>query len=120
MPDESGKRRLRVVPTMNAPKAVQKVLGDSFGYVEEGSFDKAKSEWRWKMVPNTLSGKLMTGGVVRIEAAGEGKCKRTDEVTIEAKIFGVGGLIEKTAESETRSFWDKSTPFMKRWLKEHA
>jgi hypothetical protein len=112
------RRRMRVVPTMNMPAAVEKVLGDKFGYEEIGTFDKQKSEWRWEMVPNTMKGKLLTSGVVRAEAVGD-KTRRLDEVTLEAKIFGVGGLIEKSAENEVRAAWGKNQSFMHRWLQDH-
>lgn len=109
-------RHLRVVPTLNMPKPVMKVLGDSFGYEEEGRLDKATNTWHWKMIPNTMAEKLKTSGTVKVEAAGEGKCRRTDEVTLEAKIFGVGGLIESSTEKEVRAAWDAEAVFMKRYL----
>jgi hypothetical protein len=112
-------RRLRAVPKMDMPGPVKKILGDSFGYEEVGSLDRQKNEWRWKMVPNTMPDKLKTDGVVRVEPAGEGKCRRVDEVNIEAKIFGIGGLIESSAEKEIKAAWDKEAAFMNRWIKAH-
>ena len=78
-------RRLRVVPKLNMPGPVMKILGDSFGYEEEGRLDKDNNVWRWKLIPNTMRDKLRTEGTVTIEAAGEGKCRRIDEVTMEAE-----------------------------------
>ncbi len=109
-------RRLRAVPKLNMPKPVMKILGDSFGYEEEGRLDRDKNEWHWKMIPNTMRDKLKTEGVVRVEAAGDGKCRRTDEATLEAKVFGVGKLIESSTEKEIRDAWDKETAFLKRYL----
>lgn len=109
-------RRLRVVPKLNMPGPVMKLLGDSFGYEEEGRFDAAKNTWHWKMIPNTMAEKLKTEGSVRVESAGEGKCRRIDEVTMEAKVFGIGGLIESSTEKEIRSAWDKETGFFRRYL----
>ncbi len=113
-------RRLRVVPKLNMPKPVMKILGDSFGYEEEGRLDKANNTWHWKMIPNTMSEKLKTEGTVRVEAAGDGKCRRTDEVTLEAKIFGVGGLIESSTEKEVRAAWDAESAFMKTYLQQNG
>jgi hypothetical protein len=109
-------RRLRVVPKLNMPGPVMKILGDSFGYEEEGRLDKAKNAWHWKMIPNTMRDKLKTEGIVRIEAAGDGKCRRTDEVTMEAKIFGIGGLIESSTEKEVRAAWAAEASFMRTYL----
>ena len=112
-------RRVKGKPKMDVPKAVAKVLGDSFGYEEEGRFDPASKTWKFEMHPNTLAGKLINKGWVRCEPAGEGKCRRVAELEMEAKIFGVGGLLESTTEKEMRAGWEKSASFMNRWLTEH-
>jgi hypothetical protein len=112
-------RRVKGKPKMDVPKAVAKVLGDSFGYEEEGKFDPAKKTWSFEMHPNTLAGKLINTGVVRVESIDANKCRRVADLVMEAKIFGVGGLLESTTEKEMRSGWDKSAGFMNRWLTEH-
>ncbi|NUP10229.1 MAG: DUF2505 domain-containing protein [Polyangiaceae bacterium] len=113
------KRRMRGVPKMNLPGPVAKLLGDRFGYEEQGSFDKASNKFSWKMLPNTMGDKLFTNGFTKIEPAGDGKVRRISEANIEAKVFGVGGLLESTAEKEVRDSWDKEAAFMNRWVKEH-
>lgn len=112
------KRRMRGVPKMNVPGPVAKLLGDSFGYEEQGSFDKGSNTFSWKMIPNTMTDKLNTSGFTKIEPAGEGKVRRISEANIEAKVFGLGGVLESTAEKEVRDAWDKEAVFMNRWLKE--
>ncbi len=113
-------RRLRAVPKLNMPKPVMKILGDSFGYEEDGRLDREKNEWHWKMTPNTMREKLLTQGITRVEAAGDGKCRRTDEATLEAKVFGIGKLIESSTEKELRDAWGKEEAFLKRYLKERS
>ncbi len=107
-------RKLRLVPKVNLPGPLQKLVGDSFGYEEHGTFDRAKNEWSWRMVPRKEL--VATRGKVRVEPAGEGQCRRYDEVIIEGKIFGLGGLIESTAEKEVRASSAKETAFLIRWL----
>src|SRR5688572_9253211 len=63
-------RRTRGVPKLNMPKPVVSLLGDSFGFDEEGRFDPAAQTFRWKLVPNTLRDKLRNEGSVRVESAG--------------------------------------------------
>jgi hypothetical protein len=109
-------RRMRITPKMNLPGPVEKLLGDSFAYEEQGTFDKAKNVFHWKMVPSALKDKLFTSGTITVEPAGEGKVKRTDSVSIEAKVFAVGGLIEQSAEKEMRAGWEKERKFLERWL----
>ncbi len=116
--NSESKRRMKVTPKMNVPGPVAKILGDNFGYEEQGTFDKAGNIYRWKMVPNTLADKMTTTGFAKIEQAGDGKVKRTSEANIEAKVFAVGGLLESTAEKEVRESWEKEAAYMSRYLKE--
>lgn len=117
--DGDVKRRVRGRPKMDVPKPVAKVLGDSFGYEEEGKFVASSKTWSWEMIPNTLKGKLINKGKLTVEAIDDNKCRRVAELTVEAKVFGVGGLLEKTTEGEMRTGWDKSAVFMNKWLEDH-
>jgi hypothetical protein len=114
------KRRLRGVPKLNMPGPVMKLLGDRFGFVEDGTFDRAKNEWRWKLTTNTMSDKLFTSGIVRIEPLDGGRCRRNDEVKLEAKVFGIGGLIESSTEKELQNAWKREYAFLDRWLREQS
>ena len=42
------------------------------------------------------------------------------EVTIEAKIFGVGKLVESSTEDEVRTAWGKESAFINRYLKQRG
>lgn len=117
--DREIHRKVQGTPKMNVPGPVAKLLGSSFSYVEEGRFDKATKVWTWKMTPSTLADKLRQEGTMRVEKAGEGRVRRVAELLIEAKIFGVGGLLESTTEKQLREGWDASAPFMQRWMDEH-
>lgn len=113
-------RRLRAVPKLEAPEAVAKILGDRFGYEERATFDRAKNEWRFSMLPNALGDKLKTEGVIRVEELGPNKIRHRDEVTFECKVFGLGGIIETTAEKQLRLSWAQEEAFMKKWLAKNA
>jgi hypothetical protein len=109
-------RKAKGKPKMNMPGPVAKLLGSSFGYVEEGRFDKATKVWKFKVIPSTLADKMRNEGSVRLEPAGEGKVRRVVELIIEAKIFGVGGMLESTAEKSMKDGWEKSAVYMNDWL----
>jgi len=111
-------RRMRVVPKLDMPKPVTKVLGDSFGYTEEATISRDESEFRWKMKPNAMGDKLRTEGIIRVEPVGDDKCRRIDEVTVEAKVFGVGKLIESSAEKQIQDSWKAEADFFSRYLRE--
>ncbi|MFT3770883.1 MAG: DUF2505 family protein [Minicystis sp.] len=67
-----------------------------------------------------MADKLFTGGVIRAERIDDNKTRRVAEMTVEAKIFGVGGLIESSAEKQLRDGWDKSAAFMNKYLQSAA
>jgi hypothetical protein len=114
-------RVMRVVPKMNVPAPIAKLIGNSFAYEDHGSLDRATETWRWQMLPGVTQSslKMVTEGSVKIEAIGETQVRRIDSVAIEAKVFGLGSIIESTAENEVRSGWEKEATFLKNWLRDH-
>jgi len=113
-------RRLRVSPKVSVPGPLKKLMGDGFSYEEVGTFDQAKSTWSYEVLPDTLKNKLTNKGTVRCVPAGDGKCKRLDDMVIEAKVFGVGGLIESTTEKQVREAWDLASSFTNEWVAKHG
>jgi hypothetical protein len=118
-------RKIRAVPSMNLPAVLEKLVGSSFAYEEHGTLDRAKGEWTWRMLqPEKAEGKskkelVSTRGVIRVAPGSDGKSNRSDEVQVEGKLFGVGGIIESTVEKEMRSVWTKEIAFLTRWLESH-
>ena len=119
-------RKLRVVPKLNIPGPVLALIGDAFAYEDHGTLDRAKNAWTWSMVqPAQLApgakprkNAVTTRGTLRVEAIGASECRRTDELIIEANVFGLGGVIESSAEKEARAAWDTEFAFLKRWIAE--
>ena len=112
-------RIVRAIPKMEAPAPVAKMLGDRFGYREEGHFDRASKIYKFVIEPSAMKEKLRNEGTVRCEPAGPGKSKRIVDITAEAKVFGIGGLIESSFEKSYRTGWGKSAEFFNRWVEEH-
>lgn len=113
-------RKVNGTPKMEVPGPVAKVLGSNFGYKEEGKYVKSANLWQWKMIPSAMADKLRNEGTMRVEAVGDTKVRRIAELVIEAKVFGIGGLIESSAEKQLRDGWEKSAKFMNEWLKTHS
>lgn len=116
--DKQLARKVSAVPKIDLPGPLAKLFGPGFGYVEEGTLDKASKRWSWVMITSQMSDKLKQSGTLRVESAGEAKVRRIAEITGEAKVFGVGGMIESTIEKELRAGWDKSAEFMNKYLRE--
>ncbi len=110
-------RRSAATPKMNFPGPVMKLFGERFGYTEDATFDKATKVWRWTMTPSTMPEKLRHEGSVRVEPIGDTKCRRIVDITLEAKVFGIGGLIESSVEKQIRESWEKSAVVTNEWLR---
>jgi len=59
-------------------------------------------------------------GAARVELAGDGQSRRTDDFCVEAKVFGLGGLIESSVEKELRRARAKEYAFLTRWVEKHG
>jgi hypothetical protein len=111
-------RRVRVMPKQEAPAAVQKLLGSSFSYTEEGTFDKNAKRYRFRVVPATMADKVRTEGEMRVESLGPKKCRRSVDVNIDVKIFGVGGMIEGFVAKSTQDSYEQAAAFTRKWIAE--
>ena len=117
-------RKLRIVPNLKLPAPVAKLIGESFAYEEHGTLDRATGEWTWRMLqPANLGPKskprkdaVAMNGTTRIEPSGNAHCRRTDTFSVEAKIFGLGGLIESTIDKELQRARTMEYAFLAQWL----
>lgn len=110
-------RRVRGTPKMNLPGPVAKLMGPNFTYTEEGTLDRAKGVWTWKLTTSAMPDKIRQEGTMRLEPTATG-VRRVADLVIEAKVFGVGGLIESSAEKQLREGWDHSAVFLNSYLKD--
>lgn len=110
-------RRIKAIPKLDAPAPVAKLLGPGFGYTEEGRFDKEKKVFKFVIKTTQLTEKLKNEGTVRVEAKGADKCTRVVDIVLEAKVFGLGGMIEKMSEKSFRDGWGKSADVFNKKLK---
>lgn len=110
-------RVVKAIPKLDAPAAVAKLLGPGFGYREEGRFDKASKLYKFTIKTTQLTDKLKNEGTVKVEPKGEDKCTRVVDIALEAKVFGLGGMIEKMTEKSFRDGWGKSAEIFNKQLK---
>jgi hypothetical protein len=101
-------RTISAIPKIDAPAPVAKLMGPGFGYTEEGRFDRASKVYKFVITPSTMADKMTNTGSVRVEPKGDDKCTRIVEIFGEARIFGLGGTIEKMTEKNIREGWDYS------------
>ncbi len=115
-------RKLRIVPNMNVPSVIAKLIGDNFAFEDHGTLNDTRSEWTWRLVQPTDVDRarkdvVTLQGRVCVEDIGDGQCRRTDTFSIEAKVFGLGSLIESAIKKELLRARAKEYVFFVQWLK---
>jgi hypothetical protein len=114
-------RRVQVdPPTGDLPKPVKKVIGDRLAYTEEGSFDKKTKRYSFKVTPSTMAEKTKVNGELWAEKIDDKKIRRVCRISVEVKVFVVGGLVEDRIMSDLRSSYDDSTKFTNDYIKENG
>lgn len=110
--------RKRCMPKQDAPAPVQKLLGGAFSYIEDGVLDRALGVYRFKVLPNTLADKIKSEGEFRIEKTGPKSVRRTVDMTIEVKVFGVGGIAEGFVSKSMQDTYARAAEFTNRYIAE--
>lgn len=97
------RRQVQAQPKLNLPPPVIKILGSNYRYTEEGVFNKATQIWSWQRTSTVQADKIRMVGTLRIEPLDGGKVRCIEEIAVEVKILGVGGLIETSFEEQLRA-----------------
>lgn len=99
-------------PSMNLPGPITKILGSDYRHIEEGLFDKSTKLWTAKRTPSSLADKFRQEYELRLEPVGTDRVRRIISYVVEAKIFGIGGLMESSFEKQLREEFDASAAFL--------
>ncbi|MFO0734958.1 MAG: DUF2505 family protein [Labilithrix sp.] len=124
MKDDDAKisRRVLVEPaTSDLPGPIKKAIGgDKLAYTEEGTFDKKSKRYVFKTIASLMPDKTKVSGEMWAEKIGDKKIRRIARMTVEVKIFMVGGMVEDRIIKDLQSSYDASTTFTNRYIKEHG
>jgi hypothetical protein len=116
--DAEIRRSINVVPKLGPmPGPLKAVIGEGLGYKEDGVFDKKTRRYSLVITPNKLADKVTIKGTLYTKPQGD-KCLRVFECTVVAKIFGVGGMLEKRVIADMEESYKKGAEFSNRWLAE--
>ena len=114
-------RRVQVDPPVgNLPGPVKKVIGDRLSYVEEGTFDKKTKRYVFKVTPSTMAEKTKVAGEMWVEKLGDKRIARHTKISVEVKIFMVGGMVEDRIVADLRSSYDKGAAFTSEYIEENG
>ncbi len=112
-------RRVKAEPEAgNMPGPMKKAIGDSLGYVEEGTYDRKKKLYTFRTIPAAFPDKVKIGGTMRCERLSEKKIARITDVKVEVKIFMIGGMIEDRITADLKRSYSKAAEFTNTWVRE--
>jgi hypothetical protein len=114
---EQVQRKIDAVPPLgDLPLPLKKVVGESVGYSEVGTFDKSKRRYRMEVFPNKLGDKVTIRGELYTKPGPEGRCKRCFDASVKARLLGVGGMLEKAIASGIERSYDASARFTNKYI----
>lgn len=102
------------------PGPLKKVVGEGVRYREEGVFDKAAKRYRMRVVPNKLSDKLGIDCELWLEPRADGRSNRIFTCRVEARIFGIGSLLEKRLLEDMHKSQNVTAEFTNRYIAEQG
>lgn len=113
---ETGLRRAKIWPSQQMPKAVARVLGDRFSYVEEGTFDAVARRYDFRVITSAVTDRIRVQGTVTVEPVSEHQCERRVTLEIGANVLGLGRLIESYFVATTREQYAKNAALVNEYL----
>lgn len=116
--DETIYRKVRITPEQNPPGIIKKFIKGQFSYTEEGKFSAPDNLYEFKIIPSVVADKIDINGNVRVESEDDRVITRTIELNITAKIFGIGGQIERFLGEQIKKGYEQSYNFTLEWIKE--
>jgi hypothetical protein len=112
-------RRVKAEPKpANLPGPIKKAIGESFGYTEEGTYDRKAKVYTFRTIPGGFPDKVKIHGSMRCESIGEKKVTRITEIHVDVKIFMIGGLVEDRIVADIKDSYAKAAEFTNAWVKE--
>lgn len=119
---EAGDKVERIVeaipPIGDLPGPLKAVVGEGAGYEERGTLDRGAHRYTAEVVPNRLADKIHVRIEISTVADGPERCKRIAKGSVTAKIFGVGGLLEKKMIADLEKSYAKSAEFTNAFVAE--
>jgi hypothetical protein len=113
---ESGYRRAKIWPAHQMPRAVARVLGERFSYIEEGTFDAEAQRYDFHVITSAATDRIRAKGAVTVEPVSANQCERRVTMEIAADVLGLGRLIEAYFVATTREQYAKNAALVNEYL----
>lgn len=105
-------------PLGDLPSALKRLLSDGLGYEERGVLDRNDQRYRLEVTPRSLASKLTIQGELSTTPLSERSCRRVYLARVEARVLGVGGMLEQRLLDDIEKSYNKSAAFTNRWIAE--
>jgi hypothetical protein len=105
-------------PVVGVPAPVKKAIGDTFTYVEDGTFDRAAKRFKFKVLPSAFGDKAKIFGEVWCEKLGDKKIARHAKMSVSVKVFMIGGFVEDKIVTDLKQSYALAAAFTSKWVKE--
>lgn len=112
-------RSLKAEPPLSGPELLRKQLRGRIYYIEEGNFDPARGSWEFVNHTSVKAGSTQVSGTIRVEPHAEG-LRQLVELEISVSALGLGGLIERTIEKNTRASYRVTADYTNRFALAHG
>lgn len=113
---ETGYRRAKIWPMHQMPRALARVFGERFSYIEEGTFDAEAERYDFHVITSAVTDRIRAKGTVTVEAVSAHQCERRVTLEIAAEVLGLGRLIETYFVSSTREQYAKNAALVNEYL----
>lgn len=116
---QAGRRILRELeaepPLGKVPGPLKRVVASGAGYREQGTLDLEESRYTFEATTRSLPDRLRISGTIDVTDV-DGGCERICVFSANAKLFGVGGLLEDAVADSMSESYTKSAAFTREWL----
>lgn len=105
-------------PLGDLPGALKRLLSEGLGYEEHGVLDRQRQRYHLEVKPRSLANKLTITGDLTTEPLSDRSCRRIYVPRVEARVLGVGGMIEQRLLDDIEKSYNKAALFTNRWIAE--
>jgi hypothetical protein len=114
-------REVEVMPPVgDLPGPLRAVVGEGISYREVGRLDKKRRRYTVRASSAKLGDRVLVEGEQTTSSISETRCRRIFKVRVTAKIFGIGGLLEKRVIADLEHSYEVSARFTDCYVKELA
>jgi hypothetical protein len=113
------RRVARAIPPVHAPAALKKRLDQTLSYVDDGVYDPRTREWTFRTIPGVFADSIYVGGRIYVLPHAQG-VEHVCELEARVSVFGIGSMIEKILDKNTRESFSVTARFITRWADEHG